>query len=184
MTGGPVTPLSPLRSPGPTPGPAQAPPPDPSEGRAPRYLIWTVVAVWMLFWTMFANYYHLSSLTSKRNGLRRAEGVTVAELFEHIPEASRRIPGAATNASYSSEWYGGARRRGSATIAYDVSAQEFRSEVAASRDLKPVEAPMDFPALGVTVSRGWYYTKDYPGYRDLEVYDAERLRVHQHWLRR
>ena len=143
----------------------------------PRPLRWTASFIMMLFWVMACMYVHVNYRIAGRDGLRCAEGLSAAELFEHIPEARRRVPAGAADVTYRSEWRHGFRRTGSILVAYTLAEDEFRREVAATRMLVPIEKPETFEPIGLIATRGYFFRKEHPGYCDIEVYDLDTLRV-------
>ena len=178
----PLSPLAPIGPRLPTP---DADMPGGPGTMVPRWMAWTFFAVAMLFWVMLCMYWHFRIYGAKLDGLRHGENVTAAELFEHIPEARRRVPAAAARIRYRSEWrLTPTGRKGRTFIRYDLPRDEFDREVASTRSLTPIEKPTEFEHVDATVSRGWCFLKDYPGHVDLELFDADELRVWKYSLRK
>jgi len=164
--------------------PPEADMPGGPDTMVPRWMAVTFFCVALLFWVMLSMYWHIRAYEAKLDGVRHGEGVTTAELFEHLSEARRRVPEYAFDVSYRSQWrHTPTGRKGRTSVRYEAPRKEFDRERAATRSLTKIEGPKKFKHVGATVSRGWYFLKDYPGHVDLELYDDERLTVWKFWHR-
>jgi hypothetical protein len=142
-----------------------------------RSVIWALFAVVWLILTLVSCYPHALFAQTKADGIRRAENVTAAELFEHLPEARPHVPASALDVTYVSGWFRGGGTAGWWEAEYGLTQDDFdRALEAGKAGLTPFKGSLSFGDFEYW-GEGYYEKTGTRATLSCKVFDTRRTRV-------